>query len=37
MNEIKVFDNPQFGKVRTAGTSENPLFCLSDVFQAHVR
>lgn len=34
MNEIKVFDNPQFGKVRTAGTSENPLFCLSDVCKA---
>ena len=34
MNEIKVFDNSQFGKVRTAGTSENPLFCLPDVFKA---
>ena len=34
MNEIKVFDNPQFGKVRTAGTSENPLFCLPDVCKA---
>ena len=34
MNEIKVFDNPQLGKVRTAGTSENPLFCLPDVCKA---
>ena len=34
MNEIKVFDNPQFGQVRTAGTSENPLFCLLDVCKA---
>ena len=34
MNEIKVFDNPQFGKVRTSGTSENPLFCLPDVCKA---
>ena len=28
---IKVFDNPQFGQIRTARTSENPLFCLTDV------
>ena len=34
MHEIKVVDNPQFGKVRTAGTSENPLFCLPDVCKA---
>ena len=34
MNEIRIFSNPQFGKVRTAGTSENPLFCLSDVCKA---
>lgn len=31
MNQIQIFNNPQFGQVRTAGTSENPLFCLSDV------
>lgn len=30
-NEIKIFDNPQFGEIRTAGTSEKPLFCLADV------
>ena len=34
MNQIQIFNNPQFGKVRTAGTSENPLFCLPDVCKA---
>ena len=34
MNEIKVYNNSAFGQVRTAGTSENPLFCLSDVCKA---
>jgi len=29
--EIQVFNNPQFGAVRTVGTPEEPLFCLSDV------
>lgn len=24
MNEIKIFENEEFGKIRTAGTSENP-------------
>ncbi len=31
MNEIKIFENEQFGKIRTAGDAENPMFCLSDV------
>lgn len=31
MNEIKIFENKEFGKIRTAGTSENPLFCLADI------
>lgn len=31
MNEIKIFENPAFGKIRTAGTSEEPLFCLADI------
>ena len=30
-NQVKIFENNQFGKIRTAGTSENPLFCLSDI------
>ncbi len=34
MNEIKVFKSDAFGPVRTAGTSENPLFCLADVCNA---
>lgn len=31
MEEIRIFNSPQFGEVRTAGTSENPMFCLSDL------
>ena len=31
MNEIQIFKNPQFGEIRTAGTADNPMFCLSDV------
>lgn len=34
MNDIQVFNNPQFGAVRTAGTADNPMFCLADVCQA---
>lgn len=29
--EIKIFDNQMFGQIRTAGTPEEPLFCLADV------
>lgn len=34
MNEIRIFDNAAFGQIRTVGTSETPLFCLSDVCKA---
>ena len=34
MNEIQVFNSPMFGDIRTAGTAENPLFCLADVCKA---
>ena len=34
MEQIRVFENPSFGKIRTAGTSEQPLFCLADVCRA---
>lgn len=34
MNDIQIFNNPQFGQVRTAGTPESPLFCLLDVCKA---
>ena len=33
-NEIRIFKNPLFGDIRTAGTSEEPLSCLSDVCKA---
>jgi prophage antirepressor-like protein len=33
-NEVRIFNNPQFGQIRTAGTADNPLFCLADVCQA---
>lgn len=33
-NAIQIFNNPQFGQVRTAGSSDNPLFCLADVCKA---
>lgn len=28
---ITIFTNPTFGEIRTAGTADEPLFCLSDV------
>lgn len=28
---IQIFNNPKFGEIRTAGTSEEPLFCLADI------
>ena len=31
MNDIKIFENEKFGKVRTAGTADNPYFCLADI------
>lgn len=32
MNEIKIFQNEQFGEVRIAmNENEEPLFCLADV------
>lgn len=34
MNNIQVFNNPQFGHIRTAGSPADPLFCLSDICQA---
>lgn len=34
MNEIMLFNSPQFGEVRTAGTPDNPFFCLVDICAA---
>lgn len=31
---LKLFENESFGVIRTAGTSEEPLFCLSDICNA---
>lgn len=32
--QLQIFNNEQFGQVRVAGTSEQPLFCLSDIAKA---
>lgn len=32
--QIQIFENPQFGQIRTAGTPDEPLFCLADVCNA---
>jgi anti-repressor protein len=32
--QVTIFNNPQFGDIRTAGTPEAPLFCLADVCKA---
>ena len=32
--EVKIFNSPQFGNVRTVGSSDELLFCLSDVCRA---
>lgn len=34
MASIEIFKNESFGEVRVAGTSEEPLFCLTDVCRA---
>ncbi|WP_454895523.1 phage antirepressor [Alloprevotella tannerae] len=31
---VTIFNNPQFGEIRTAGTPSEPLFCLADVCKA---
>ena len=32
--DIQIFNNPQFGTIRTAGTADAPMFCLADVCNA---
>lgn len=34
MGEITIFTNETFGDIRTAGTPDNPLFCLVDICKA---
>lgn len=31
MNDIKIFESADFGRIRVCGTSEQPKFCLADV------
>ena len=31
MENVIIFESDKFGQIRTAGTSEEPLFCLKDV------
>lgn len=31
MKDIQIFNHPQFGEVRTSGTSDAPMFCLADL------
>lgn len=33
-NGVREFESPMFGKIRVVGTSEKPLFCLTDVCNA---
>ena len=34
MNEVQIFDNPEFGKVRTAVVDDEPWFVGKDVAEA---
>ena len=34
MNELKVFENEEFGEIRTVIIENEPMFCLSDVCKA---
>lgn len=34
MNEVKIFENVEFGEVRTVVVNDEPLFCLTDVCKA---
>ena len=34
MNELKIFNNPEFGEIRTIEENGNVLFCGSDVAKA---
>ena len=34
MNDLKVFENKEFGEIRTAVVEDEPMFCLTDVCRA---
>lgn len=31
MQQVTIFNSPQFGEIRVSGTPDNPMFCLADV------
>lgn len=33
-DKLTIFKHPSFGEIRTAGTTDNPMFCLADVCKA---
>lgn len=34
MNEVKIFENSEFGAIRTITVNDEPMFCLADVCKA---
>ena len=34
MNDLKIFENKEFGEIRTAVVDDKPMFCLADVCKA---
>lgn len=34
MNELQIFNNEEFGEVRTVVLNSEPMFCLADVCKA---
>ena len=34
MNDLKIFENKEFGEIRTAVVEDEPMFCLTDVCRA---
>lgn len=34
MNEVKIFENSEFGAIRTVTVNDEPMFCLADVCKA---
>ena len=34
MSEVKIFNNEEFGEIRTVTVNNEPMFCLADVCKA---
>ena len=34
MNDLQIFNNEEFGEVRTAVINDEPMFCLADICKA---